>query len=80
MENLKKLKFSIVALLLFGCAGSNTFIMKEVYTYPEERYVLEAVPVIPLSRVTVERIVGLPRESRISMALIDIIRSLIRTL
>ena len=21
--------------------------MKEVYTYPEERYVLEAVPVIP---------------------------------
>ena len=48
MENLKKLKFSIVALLLFGCAGSNTFIMKEVYTYPEERYVLEAVPVIPV--------------------------------
>ena len=48
MENLKKLKFSIVALLLFGYAGSNTFIMKEVYTYPEERYVLEAVPVIPV--------------------------------
>ena len=48
MENLKKLKFSIVGLLFFGCAGSNTFIMKEVYTYPEERYVLEAVPVIPV--------------------------------
>jgi len=55
MENLKKLKFSIVALLLFGCAGNtnintnnNSFIMEEVYTYPEERHVLQAVPVVPV--------------------------------
>lgn len=49
MENLKKLKYSIFALILFGCAGSNnTFILEEVYTYPEERFVLEAVPIIPV--------------------------------
>ena len=56
MENLKKLKFSIVALLLFGCAGNtnintnnnNSFILEEVYTYPEERHVLQAVPVVPV--------------------------------
>ncbi len=55
MVNLKKLKYSILILLLFGCAGNpntntntNTFILKEAYTYPEERNVLEAVPVIPV--------------------------------
>ena len=56
MENLKKLKFSIVVLLLFGCAGNtnintnnnNSFIMEEIYTYPEERHVLQAVPVVPV--------------------------------
>ncbi len=53
MVNLKKLKYSILILLLFGCAGNptpntNTFILEEAYTYPEERNVLEAVPVIPV--------------------------------
>ena len=55
MVNLKKLKYSILVLLLFGCASNtnintnnNSFIMEEVYTYPEERHVLQAVPVVPV--------------------------------
>ena len=54
MENLKNLKFSILVLLfLSGCAGNEsvskkTFILDPAITYPEERYVLEAVPVIPV--------------------------------
>jgi hypothetical protein len=56
MVNLKKLKYSILILLLFGCGGinnnvnvnNNSFIMEEVYTYPEERHVLQAVPVVPV--------------------------------
>ena len=28
--------------------NNNSFIMEEVYTYPEERHVLQAVPVVPV--------------------------------
>ena len=43
------MKYIFLALLLVSCATVNTtFILPEVETYPEERNVLMAVPVIPV--------------------------------
>lgn len=45
----------LLGFTLVGCATVNhTFVMPEVKTYPEERNVLIAVPVIPVTITIIE--------------------------
>ena len=50
------MKYILLALMLVGCASTpTTFILPEVATFPEERNVLVAVPVIPVEIENISR-------------------------
>jgi hypothetical protein len=52
---MKKICF-LILILVYSCAKAPnvTYILDEAYTYPEERNVLIAVPVIPVEIKTIE--------------------------